>query len=97
MDRSATMHNESMLTLFDPMTHTPAGYVTFSTDCRLLVCLSQTPSQSGLGDHGLEGFEDFLRCHKCTVICSSMELCKLSVMAETIQGIREELEADPDA
>jgi len=78
MDRSTTMHNESVLTLFDPMTHTPA-------------------SQSGLGDHGLEGFEDFLKCHRCTTICSSMELCKLSVMAETIQGIKEELEADPDA
>jgi hypothetical protein len=40
------MHNESVLTLFDPMTHTPlAGrrYVIFSTDCWLLVCLSRTP------------------------------------------------------
>lgn len=57
-------------------------------------------SQSGLGDHGLEGFEDFLKCHKCTPICSAMELCKLSVLANTIQGIKDsskELEADPDA
>ena len=42
MDRNTVMHNESVLTLFDPMTHTPARYVTFSTDYWLLVCLSRT-------------------------------------------------------
>src|ERR1700678_3915270 len=74
MDRNTVMHNGLVLTLFDPMTHTPARYVTF--DRLLVVGMLITDflySQSGLGDHGLEGFEDFLKCHKCTPICSSME------------------------
>jgi hypothetical protein len=54
MDRSTVMHNESVLTLFDPMAHTPGRYVVFF-----------------------------------------IGLLVLSV--DTIQGIREELEADPDA
>ena len=40
MDRNTVMHNGLVLTLFDPMTHTPARYVTFLTDYWLLVCLS---------------------------------------------------------
>jgi hypothetical protein len=62
-----------------------------------VVIIDSWHSQSRFGDHGFEGFEDFLKCHRCTQICSSMELCKLSVMAETIQGVRDELEVDPDA
>jgi hypothetical protein len=99
MDRSTAMHNESVLTMFDPMTHTPGRYVAFFLAVAGVLITDSLHSQSGLGDHGLEGFEDFIKCHKCTSICLSMELCKLSVLTDTIHGIRlgDELEADSDA
>jgi hypothetical protein len=95
MDRSVAVQNASILTLFDPMTHTPRGYVLFpsslTTWCSSLSS-SRTNvsrySQSGLGDHGSEGFEEFMKSHRCTHICSSMNLCKVSVLTETLEQIQ---------
>ncbi|KAH7904525.1 kinase-like domain-containing protein [Hygrophoropsis aurantiaca] len=53
--------NESVMTLFDPMTHTPLG-------------------QSGLGDFGLKGFQNFVTAHECTNICRALQLCSKSVI-----------------
>jgi len=65
MDRNILMRNESALTLFDPMTHTPRR-------------------KSGLGDHGIQGFKDFIECHKCTSICTAMNLCPMSDLTATL-------------
>jgi hypothetical protein len=47
-------------------------------------------SQSGLGDHGPEGIRDFIKNHKCTHICSSMNLCTMSTLQDTLDEILEE-------
>ncbi|KAN0109248.1 Protein kinase-like domain containing protein [Russula decolorans] len=67
MDRHNFAQNESALTLFDPMTHTPCG-------------------KSGLGDHGSQGFDNFITSHKCTGICTAMNLCSMSDLQATMSN-----------
>ncbi|KAG2088736.1 uncharacterized protein F5147DRAFT_532075, partial [Suillus discolor] len=57
------LHNtETVLTLFDPMTHTPLSF----------------HGKSGLRDHEFEGLHDFVDSHECSAICHSMKLCDMS-------------------
>ena len=92
MDRSAVAQNESILTLFNPMTHTSCGYIILSFVLLLHITYHHSHySQSSLGDHGFKGFEEFVKCHKCTHICSSMNLCTISVLSKTLEeGMDEE-------
>ncbi|KZP10252.1 kinase-like protein, partial [Athelia psychrophila] len=63
--RDANDPAKNILTLFDPMTHTPDG-------------------KSGLGDHGRQGFENFLENHQCNTICMALDLPSISDMRDTL-------------
>ncbi|KAH7929146.1 hypothetical protein BV22DRAFT_1081458 [Leucogyrophana mollusca] len=65
VDRGILREQALVLTLFDPMTHTPRG-------------------ESGMGDFGLEGLQDFATSHQCTNICHSLGLCATSAIQETL-------------
>lgn len=63
--------------LFDPMAHTPEGYVGTrinynSTNIRF--------RKSGPGDHGRKGIEDFIKRHVCTTKCVQLGLDELATV-----------------
>ncbi|KIM59691.1 hypothetical protein SCLCIDRAFT_27100 [Scleroderma citrinum Foug A] len=68
----------AILTLFDPMTHTPLG-------------------GSGLGDHGIKGFQDFAESHQCSHICCELHLCTMDEIKATIEQLEHQVdESDPE-
>lgn len=64
--------SETMFILFDPMTHSITGYVFLSTPNCYLPTLRF--SDSGPGDHGVEGIKVFIDSHKCSQHCKRLAL-----------------------
>jgi hypothetical protein len=58
--------------LFNMMTHTTDGYA-LSTSTQLLFS-SNSCSSSGVGDHGKNGIETFLKKHECVNCCANLRL-----------------------
>lgn len=85
---SGILHDtEMVLTLFDPMTHTPLGLV---SKCSKYCTKSILFSESGLGDHEFEVIHDFVDSHECSAICYSMKLwpqCGMSAFCNTLQKL----------
>ena len=46
-------------------------------------------SKSGLGDHGSQGLDDFITSHKCTSICTAMNLCSMSDLQATMSKLQD--------
>jgi hypothetical protein len=91
-----TKRGVETLILFDPMTHTPEGYVhisLLSNRCKLTK--QQWISDSGIGDHGEEGVARFVAEHRCTYICHGLGFDSLSKAgAYTHPGAGDESDGD---
>jgi hypothetical protein len=88
MDRDE--HNRSALVLFDPMTHTTNSYVDLFLFLFFNSLFEPDYSGSGLGDHGLAGFQDFISDHKCNPHCRNLGLSSNDVLQATLNSSKKQ-------
>ena len=63
--------------------------------CDLLTFVAT--SGSGLGDHGIKGFQDFAESHQCSHICHELHLCTMDEIKATIEQLEHQIdESDPE-
>lgn len=85
-----SMDGQTTLCLMDPMTHTSERYVEYIS----ALSVTQTPkspSDSGIGDCGMEGIRDFLQSHTCNDICRKLELVAINDIQASIESQQDPL------
>ena len=91
-DRDPAAQNKSILTLFDPQSHTPRGYVYTVNFVSCMLNVLHCFSQSGLGDLGIAGLEDFIESLTCTQICHRLKLASKRDIKAHIESIKVHIE-----
>lgn len=78
--------------LFDPMTHTPKGCV-FSLNIVTIPVLINS-SNSGIGDLGIVGLQDFISSHICNDLCKTLGLASLVILEAQLLEFNEAAQPD---
>jgi hypothetical protein len=76
------INGRDTLVLFDVMSHSQTSCV-ISLLLSPLVAYVAYFSDSGIGDHGLEGIKSFLEQHVCNYVCNGLKLASLAEGSET--------------